>query len=358
MRTLQNRLDATIKAYRAEFAGKPRDTRDVDRLDELTREARGVLSSLERRIGPLRKDERALFADARKWIDVFVRERAAIVEQKSAPARTPERKLAAEPGGRTNLYLALLRSRHHPGAQRLDLALLYEVIEGLEQCERDMLEWTPDVRERWMTENIAGVQGSLAASRANETEIAKAMATGGVPERRGFLLQLGADIEHFLAWEEKFIRRGARRPARRRHAAATLTLLSNRIRMIGGLSGADADVVAGMFRRAEQLEAQEEAELKPEVVDSVVKELEAELASIAQVYKRDFANKLRTEVNLPLLRRVLHRASSVAIQATDLWKSVPNEQTEAFRFRTRERAFLYEDEERAVAEQQGKPGSR
>lgn len=171
-------------------------------------------------------------------------------------------------------------------------------------------------------------------------------------------MQLGADIEHFLAWEEKFIRRGARRPARRRHAAATLTLLSNRIRMIGGLSGADADVVAGMFRRAEQLEAQEEAELKPEVVDSVVKELEAELASIAQVYKRDFANKLRTEVNLPLLRRVLHRASSVAIQATDLWKSVPNEQTEAFRFRTRERAFLYEDEERAVAEQQGKPGSR
>ncbi len=351
---LEKQLDAAIALYHREFAGQRRDQRDVQRLDEITREARAVLYALERRVGPLRHHERALFEKAKQWIAMFVSERAAIVAEQALPERTPERRFIAEPGGRANTDVAMLRARFALAAERGDIALLYEVIEGLERCERDMAARTPQTVEPWMRDNFLALSASLAACRANEAEIARAMATGGITERRRFLLQFGADLEYFVAWEEKFIRRPAQRPARLRHAAATLTMLANLVRTLGGMTGADADAVVRMDERAESLAARHavtEAE-RATLGDTIIAGLGAELASIADVYKQNFAGKQRVEVDLPLLRRVLYRASSIAIQAADIWNATPNDRTAAFRVRSRERQASYEAEESSVAEMQ------
>lgn len=350
----RQRLDAAIEAYRREFGGQERATRDLSRLDEIAREVRSIMGLFERRIGPLPDGERALFEEAREWTGLFTRERAAIVAEKALPERTPERQHVSEPGGRVNTWLALLRARLHPGAKVVDLALLREVHEGLQDCERDMLARTPEPPERWMLENLAGARGSLAAVSAQEAEIARAMTAGTVGDRRAFVLQLGRDLEGLLAWEAKFVASKAQRPSRLRHASATLRTIVQRVRMFGALTGAEGDLVAQLAERADGLDVrcQELVSDRVQRPDAVVASLGAELASIHSVYKKNFADKLRTEVDLALLRRILYRASSVTLQASELARDVPSASAEAFRLRARERQGLYEREEQAVAEKQ------
>jgi hypothetical protein len=78
-RALEERLERAIAVYRLEFAGRHRGTRDLDRLDETTREMRAVVADIERHIGPLPPEKKELFDKAKMWTAMLVNERAAIV---------------------------------------------------------------------------------------------------------------------------------------------------------------------------------------------------------------------------------------------------------------------------------------
>lgn len=353
--SLRSRLDRVIEAYRAEFAGQPRKTRDVARLDELTKEARAVAHALERRIGPLRADERALFEKTKTWLGTLTTERSKILAEKAFPERTPARQFIGEPGGRANVYMAMLRARFHAPAREVDVALLAEVIAGLEVCQRDMIARTPDIREKWMLENFDGVAGNLVATRAQADEIAQALATGMPTERKQAALQLGADLEGLLAWEDKFIRADARRPARLRHASEQLRALAERVRELGQLTGAEGDAIARMNDRADVLDAELRTLLDARAAagdSATIAALDREAASINKVYQANFAGKPRDKVDLALLRRVLYRGCSIAIQATDLSNANDSAANNEARVRTRKKAYFYEDEEKAVGDRQ------
>jgi hypothetical protein len=81
----------------------------------------------------MRAQERQLFEKAKQWLALFARERTAILEEKAIGERTPERLHIAEPGGRANLYAALLRSRTQLDPTRVDIAIVTEALEGLER---------------------------------------------------------------------------------------------------------------------------------------------------------------------------------------------------------------------------------
>lgn len=353
-RTLEERLEQAIAVYRAEFGGQHRGTRDLARLDEITSEMRAVLAQIERHIGSLPQRKRAVFEKAKLWTAMLVKERSAIVAEQAKPERTPERLFIAEPGERANVSTAMLRARLHPGAERVDLALLRETIETLAECERDMIARTPDRPELWMVNNLLSVRASLGACRAQDAELSKSLNGGPARERRAFAVQLGEDLLFFLDWEGKFVTTGAQRPARLRHAAATLRILVERARKVAALAGADDGAIARMISRAELLESDHAALVKERADggEGAIESLERELTSLAKLYKTNFAGKARATAPLPLLRRTLYRACSVAMQASDLAAECPNDRTAALSRRCKERAYLYETEELAVTEAQ------
>jgi len=118
-----------------------------------------------------------------------------------------------------------------------------------------------------------------------------------IGERREFLHALANDALAIADEEDRDIAENVRRPARRRHGAAAMRLIVERIRALGSLTGAD--------------DAMERQMPTP-----FIAALSRELESVNAVYRANFARKAHEDVSLPLLRRICTRGVSATLQFT------------------------------------------
>ncbi len=131
LQALQRRTDELQARYQYGFAGKPRATRDLTMLDELIATGRALLTEAEGT-----KGGDAVATSIRERIDVYLREREAIVQAQQAG---PDARRAAILATRANQTFAVYR-RHFAGQSRTtrDVALLDEMIAELESVAADM----------------------------------------------------------------------------------------------------------------------------------------------------------------------------------------------------------------------------
>lgn len=243
------------------------------------------------------------------------------------------------------------RFNHQP--EHVDVALLAEIIAGLENCERDMLARTPENRKKWMTANLDALATNLESTRFHQQQIAEALAMGTPRERKDLAVLLAADLGLLLTWEQEQIIRGAQRPARLFHAAQQFRVLAKHTRAIGQLTRGETEAIAGMDSFAERFEREHAAllEMRAEVGAGLLRlALNREAASVDEVYQQRVAGKPRDRVELALVRSVLYRGCSIAIQAADLANAYDSPANQDARVRLRDKAFFYEEEELAVAE--------
>lgn len=304
LRELRERLDALSDAYAKEYAGRRRDTRDLARLDRMIADARSIVAVLERRLGPLRPAERDVLDRARGQVALFTKDRAAITEVKAQPPIAPEEVLLRALATRAIVAVGLLRRAFHEGADRVDLALLTEIIELLEAVERGMVERVPSAPRPWIVENLSGIRMDLATCRRQHLGLVEAWSSGDEASRLGYLRALAENKIALWDADVDGIPTEVRRPTRLRHVAAALRTIADRIRAVGSLTAADVDVLAEIEQRAEVIEAERAglvAAREAATPDSIARILDGEIATVRRLYKENFAGRARRDVSLPLL---------------------------------------------------------
>jgi len=346
VRELTARIDAASSAYASEFAGKNRATRDLERFDQLLADVRSIITLLERRLGPLRPAERELLARARKQVELFARERGAIAEHKKRPPFTPDEQVIVDLGARGKAVNGILRRAFHPSAERVDLAALFDVAEEMATIEQRMLAAMPRQRTSWMVEALQAVRQDVAVCEQQRLRIVEAWSTGPIDTRREFLHALGADALAIADEEDRDIAPELRRPARRRHMAAAMRLIGERIRAFGELTGADGDVLGTLDDRAVAIEAERPT---PSLAA-----LSRELEAVNKLYAVNFPKRKRDEVSLPLLRQICSRAVHATLQVFDIAQADRTEATVKALRRARQLLWIFDGEYDAVARAQKK----
>lgn len=349
---MKARIDAASTAYAAEFAGKNRATRDLDRLDALLADMRAIVTVLERRLGPLRPAEKELLNTARKKAELFARERAAIAEEKKRPPFTPEEQVLVDLGARAKVAQGMHRRAFRPDAERIDLAVLYEVSEEMETIEARMRERMPARPTAWMAEALTAVRIDVEGCRQHHLKIVEAWSTGDVDARREFVHALVGDQLASIDEELRGVPRDAWRPTRLRHVVDVLRLLGERIRALSPLTGADGEVIAQLEDRAEALRHDLDRLGTQPADEKRIAALGRELEAARAVYQKNFAGLPRKDVSAPLLRQICTRVASVALQAFDARDVSDSAGVVKLLRRSRELLWTYENEESAVGDQQ------
>ena len=345
--TTAQRVELLANAYAREFAGKDRRTRDVARIAALVREARALATMFERKVGALRPDERALATRVTQLAALLSREEQAIKTEQGQGEPTPEEIAISEPAGRAHVYATFLREGFGEHAEHVDHALLLEVLGGFEGCERDAMERLPERPAAWMLQNLNLVRTNLAVCRQQEEEVARECSSGAQGDRREVLLHLSRQQRAAIVAEGPILDSSVVRPARLQALVTALRLCAARLRALDPLTGEDADEIALLESEAERIDAQLRRLLRARAdsgSEALAKALEQELATIAALYKRDFAGKSRKAVDIGLLRRIWKRAGSVAVQAADLWNRERTKRHEDLRRLSRQRHGSYDSE--------------
>jgi hypothetical protein len=345
---LRSRIDAASAAYSNEFAGKDRGTRELQRLEQLLADARAIVTLLERRLGPPRPAEKELLARARKHVELFAGERAAIAEARKRGPFTPDEQVLVDLGARGKAVNGILRRAFDPSlaVERIDLAALFDVAEEMAAIEEKMLAATPKQSSTWMVQGLQAVRQDIAVCEQQRLRIVEAWSTGPTDTRREFLHALAADARAIADEEDRDIAPELRRPARRRHMAAAMRLIAERLRALGPLTGADGDVLGALNDRAASLEA---ARSSPSLAS-----LSRELEAVNKLYAANFAKRMREEVSLPLLRSICTRAVHATLQVFDITEADRTDATVRALRRARQLLWIFDGEYDAVARAQKK----
>jgi hypothetical protein len=344
------RLARITAAYSNEFGGKDRSTRDLRRIDALAAEARGIVTVFERRVGALPSDEQENFRRARELLGLLSRERAAIAAAKTRPPPTDLEVRLSVPGGRSNVYAALLRRIFPPDAKRIDLALLAEIVDGLAETENEMVTSMPAPPAPWMVENLNTVRAQLAACEAQHDDFVKGWSTGEPSTRHELLVALAED--QLALWDEEraFIAEGGRRRARLRHVVATLRRFYELLGRVGPPSAADADLLVRLDDAAGNVERSLQAleECRSANATAINRAVVGELDDLDRLYRENFAGRQRRDVDAVLIGRLCARAASAALLVDESPADALDPAVRELRRRTKAQLARLEDEERAI----------
>ena len=206
-------LDRIAARYESQFAGMPRSNRNIDELDAILTETRGVLARIESIPEAVRPPELGELANlAKQNVALYQRERELIT---SASKAGPEFEQFATLASSANFVFARYR-RHFAGQSRAsrDLGLIAEMIDELESIEEGMA----DVVKRSKSKTELGrdldlVRRTLETYRTERTAIADARKMGTPEERASLLAQIAND--QFRIYQTRFAgkSRATRRPA-------------------------------------------------------------------------------------------------------------------------------------------------
>ncbi len=205
-------LDRIAARYEAQFAGMPRASRNVDELDAILAETKGVLARIESIPEAVRPpDLNELANTARQNVAIYQRERALILDAATA---APELEQFATLATSANFVFARYR-RHFAGKARAtrDLGLIDEMIDDLETIEEGMSEIIGKDKKPELQRDLDLVRGTIATYQTERKEIEKARKTGTDEERASILAEVANGQFQIYASHFAGKSRATRRPA-------------------------------------------------------------------------------------------------------------------------------------------------
>ncbi len=331
-KTLEQKIEAASKAYDTEFAGRRHDKCDPARIEGILKSVQSVVTALEADAARAQGPERRLLALAREKVAAFTRERDAILAARSGPPPSPTAKRLSDLASRAMLYQDLLQRAR--ASQRMDLAMLTEAIEGLEAIERQMVEASAVETPSWAAGNVEVTRKALAAFRAQQRHVTESMTEGEDAKRLHFLRSVAADVKASAEAEQLGVSIAARRPARLRHIADALRLLATQLRVVPGSSEEEGPVL-GAIAELVDIDRRLNESVRPDA-PAILTALRGELVAIEALFREHFAGAPKEEENEAILRRIVIRAASVALQADDLASESDRPEVEAIRERARQ----------------------
>jgi transaldolase len=209
---LAEELDRIAARYEAQFAGMPRASRNVDELDAILADTKGVLARIESIPEAVRPPDLNDLAEvARQNVAIYQRERALILQAATA---APELEQFATLATSANFVFARYR-RHFAGKARAtrDLGLIDEMIDDLETIEEGMSEIIGKDKKPELQRDLDLVRGTIETYQTERKEIEKARKIGTDEERASILAEVANAQFQIYASHFAGKSRATRRPA-------------------------------------------------------------------------------------------------------------------------------------------------
>ncbi|MCU0687509.1 MAG: hypothetical protein MUF34_35580 [Polyangiaceae bacterium] len=319
---LTQELQDISAVYEQEYAGQSRQTRDLERLDSLMGQLRGLVARLERASAAFNSEGLGrLRTEALEALSMYENERKAIAEAKALGPQYAEFMLLAT---LANQVFARY-GRHFAGHSRQtrDLGLIDEMITDLRALRQRMREVMKKKDNPAFQRDVELVTQQLELYGREREAIAAAQREGTPDERSGLLATLAN--AQFDLYRAHFAgrSRATRRPGLLQRIIDQLRQL--RAGMIelerGGLSSEtnqrNAEVVAQNLNAYEI----EVAEIKAARQGAPMRDLTSMLGGAAneifEQYRGGFAGRARSDVDLPLLSNLCDLLGEIARQMAD-----------------------------------------
>lgn len=320
---LQQRLEQNDSLYGFHFAGRPRITRDISRMDELIRAADDVAKAVRTGSVGTPSQRQPLLETAERQVDLFTKEKAAILDaQRQGGAAGLEASLL---GTRAN-FVFHRYTRHFSGQQRSsrDLSLLLDMVAELKAIEGQMTALAGKAPLPGLLSDLEVVRGWL-KTYEEERKLIAAAKTDGTLQDQASALALSAN-ELFAQYKTHFAGqpRVTRRPELLVRLVDALQQLLERMQALqaqglhDGHNDGNIGIVKGRLEAWNGELAAIRADRQKASLASMVADLwtaaEAELES----YGEHFAGQARKSRDLKKLATILDRLDEVERQMARL----------------------------------------
>jgi hypothetical protein len=323
---LSKELDTIDKEYAAAFAGQSRLTRDVALLDAIIGKVNSVVQRIDQIPAAAQGADLVRLRDsASQSLGLYAQERKAIIRAQEVG---PEFESFSLEATTANLVFARY-ARHFAGKDRTtrDIALLGELVEELKQIEKRMTQLIEDAPENGKGEferDRQVVRDNLTQYQAEIGLIENAQKSG-TPEQRASVLATLANSQ-FSIYQTHFAGepRISRRPALLMRIVSALKKIHET--MVGYRdAGLDLDFNARNISIVEERLKIYEAELievrkvrQATPMNDIMGELGGAANKLFDEYRKTFADKPRTQVDIQRLGDICDKLSEIRRQMSEM----------------------------------------
>ena len=325
-KNLSQELDRIAARYESQFAGMPRSSRNVDELDSILAETRGILARIESIPEAVRSSEmNTLATTARQNVALYERERSLIAE---ANRVGPDFERFATLASSANFVFARYR-RYFAGQNRAtrDLGLLREMVADLEAVEGAMADVVAETKKTELKRDLDLVRRALESYRSEVGHIEEARAMGTPEERASLLAQLAND--QFRIYQDHFAgkSRSTRRPALLARVLEQLDDIGEQMRTLrtDGLKTESNESNIAIVERQHETYEKELDEVRTARKGIPLSDLQAMLGSAAndvfEAFRNEFAGKDRKTLDLGRLSALCDELGDVRTQMIALGRA-------------------------------------
>jgi hypothetical protein len=311
------------QAYESHFAGHPRATRNLDKIDELIGRLEDVLERA-RKLQNGGRNERlaAVIERARNNLQTYRREKDAIKEAKSGgEGAVKASRLASWANANFHRY-----HRHFAGSPRetRDLGLFNAIIDELEDVRGEMEQLMADDGPATLSDDIQTVNENLQMYRSEREQVIDAQQTGTSDEQASFLA-LRAN-EQFELYNQLFA--GRERVSR---SASLLERIIQQLESIGrrmrelsdeGMNAEQHDknvAIIGDNLSTYREELSQIRQIKQDhEQDTIAAHLGQAANRVFETYREEFANRSRATRSLEALAYLCDDLYHVADQTREI----------------------------------------
>jgi transaldolase len=353
---LRQQFDEITSEYGVRFAGQARATREVGELDSLIARSKELSAKLQALPeGDAELEE--LKKNARENVDLYVAERAKIIEAKNAG---PELEEFAALGTTANFVFARYR-RHFAGKSRntRDLGLLDEMIEDLNKVDKRMRDIYAKRKDGGMQEDMQLVSENLTMYKGERSQIAEARGAGNQEQQADTLAECAN--EQFKVYADHFAgkSRSTRRPALLQRLISNLRDVKAKMLALK-TAGFKSDVNENNIKIVNDnlnMYESELAEIKKVRASTKLIDLMGNLGAAAndvmQEYRENFAGQDRSTRDLDRLSKLADQMGEIMRQMSDLGRVEKNEMNTRNLAIVTDNVVMFENEYREIQKAKG-----
>ena len=352
---LAEELDRIAARYESQFAGMPRSSRNLDELDAILAETKGVLSRIESIPEAVRPPDLGELAEtARTNVALYERERALIVEAaRVGPSYERFSILATS----ANFVFARYR-RHFAGQSRTtrDLGLIDEMIDDLESIEEGMNGVIREAKTASeLKRDLDLVKQTQKLYREERERIVEARKTGTPDEQASALATIANN--QFRIYQMHFAgkSRSTRRPALLVRVVEELEGILAAMRGLkkAGLASANNDNNIGIVERQIQTYKGELDAIRDSRKGIAFGDLLGMLGSAANevfdTFRSEYAGKERKTRDLDKLSSLCDELGDIRRQMLDVGRAEPSASNETNIDIVSTQLAAFEQEHEAIA---------